>query len=166
MTHRTLAASALLAALFVVGCASKEEPQCTLNSQCTSATTACTKGVCREGSCAADPLPEGTVLADQSPVKDKYCVQLVCNKTGQPTEAALGSKTPPDAVQCKKHVCEGTTLKTETFLDGIPCESGNGSCRKGVCVSNDAGPMPDTGMPPMEASVDADLEAATDSASD
>lgn len=164
MTHRTFAASALLAALSL-GCASKEEPQCTRDSQCTSANTACTKGVCRDGSCAADPLPEGTVLADQTPVASKHCVQLVCNKTGQPTEAPLGSKTP-EPIPCKSQTCEGTTLKTENFLDGIPCESGNGSCRMGVCVSNDAGPVVDTGTPPVDADMDAELEAATDSAAD
>ena len=145
--------------LFLVlgfGC-SKEEPGCEKDAQCTSATTACTTGVCRDGSCLAQPVAEGTRLADQTPVKNKLCVQLKCDKAGRAVEVADGSKVPPQ-VACKQSSCDGTTPKTENILDGVPCESGNGTCRGGVCQPNgDSGPPPvDTGM----------AETEVDSASD
>lgn len=149
MTVRTLAASALLfgaLAALDVGC-SKEEPQCEKDAQCTSANTACTRGVCREGVCHSDPLPERTLVPDQSPVKDKYCVELRCDKAGKAVEVPLGSKVPMTVIPCKKQECDGTTLKTTDVLDGVPCDSGNGTCRGGVCRPNeDSGPPPgDTG---------------------
>lgn len=144
MTLRTLAAFALLGALSL-GCSKEEDPQCTRDLQCASANTACTKGACRGGVCNADPLPEGTLLADQSPVAAKHCVKLVCNKTGQAVEAADGSKVPTAVVPCKKQECEGTTLKTLTVMDGVSCDLDKGTCRGGICQSNDAGPITDTG---------------------
>jgi hypothetical protein len=160
MVLRTFAASALLSVM-LVGCSKEEEPQCERDSQCASATTACTKGVCRGGVCNADPLPEGTRLTDQSPVKDKFCVKLVCNKTGQAVEAEDGSKVPSEIIPCKKQQCEGTSLKTIAVMDGVSCDLDKGTCRAGVCQSNDAGPVVDTGTPEV-----GEMDTGSDAGSD
>lgn len=140
----------LVALVLCLGC-SKEEPGCDRDAQCTSATTACTTGVCRDGACLGVPVAEGTRLADQSPVKEKFCVQLRCDKAGRAVEVSDGSKVPPQ-VACKQTSCDGTTLKTEDILDGVACESGNGACRAGVCQMNvETGPPMDTGVAETEA---------------
>lgn len=167
MALRALAASVLLAGLgasfLYVGCSKAEEPDCERDGQCATANTACTRGLCRDGKCLAEALPEGTRPADQSSVKDKYCVELRCNKTGAPVEVALGSKVPAE-IACKKNLCDGMTLKTESILDGVPCESGAGTCRGGVCKPNE-----DSGTPPTDTGT-ADtgdmMEAAVDAATD
>lgn len=124
------------------GCASDEEPKCQADTDCTSATTQCTVGVCREGKCVAQPVPDGTRLDKQPSIAEKPCVTLRC-KAGKVDEAADGSRTP-EPIECKKHVCEGTTLTTVNILDGVPC-AGGGACRGGVCLPpGDAGPT-DTG---------------------
>lgn len=120
-----------------------DDAECGSDADCKSATTACTIGKCDGSKCVAQPIAEGTRLADQSAVKDKPCVVLKC-KAGLPTEMADGSKTGPD-VACQKATCDGTTLKVTNIADGVPCEGG-GACGGGKCLPPaDAGPKPDTG---------------------
>jgi hypothetical protein len=157
MTLRTFAASALLGAL-LASCSKEEDPQCERDTQCSSANTACTKGVCRGGVCNADPLPEGT-KPDQSPLKGKYCVQLVC-KAGAAVEVP-STLTPTESIPCKQQFCEGTTLKVVPVMDGVNCDLDKGTCRAGVCQSNDAGPIVDTGTPEV-----GDMDSGSDAASD
>jgi hypothetical protein len=150
----------VLFSLLSLSCSKEEEPACTRDSQCASATTSCTIGLCKEGTCLAQPVAEGTRVADQSPVKDKFCVVLKCDKTGKAVEMADGSRVPSAQVACKKSFCEGTTLKTENIMDGVPCDSDKGTCRGGVCQPNTPG---DTGPTPMDTGVmETDVDAATD----
>ncbi len=127
------------------GCSSDDEPECTRDSNCSSATTGCTRGVCKDGKCEAQPVADGTRVADQSPVQGKFCVKLEC-KAGKATEVNDTTKTPPE-VPCQKQVCENMASKPELVGDGVPCMSSMGSCQAGMCVLNpESGPigMPDT----------------------
>ena len=134
---------ALLAHAALPGCSKEEEPECTKNSQCTSATTGCTVGVCKEGTCVGQPVADGTRYPDQSSVATKWCVVLKC-KAGLPVETADGSKTP-EAIECKKQTCDGTTLKVDNIGEGVGC-GGGGACRGGVCMPPiDSGTPTDTG---------------------
>lgn len=142
-----------------IGCSSEPEPECTRNSNCTSATTPCTIGVCQDGKCQAQPVTDGTRVADQTPVKDKYCVKLEC-RAGKPTEAPDNSKTPPE-VPCQKQVCENMQAKPEQVMDGVPCASSMGTCQAGVCVLNDSGPIG-----PKDGSGDTDTTEVGDDAAD
>lgn len=126
-----------------MGCSKDEEPECSKDSQCTSATTGCTYGACKDGKCVAQPLADGTRAPDQSPVKDKWCVTLKC-KAGVPNEFPDGSKTPAP-IECKQQTCNGTTLEVTDIRDGVGC-GGGGACRGGVCQPPiDSGTSTDTG---------------------
>ncbi|MBI2388754.1 MAG: hypothetical protein HYV09_03975 [Deltaproteobacteria bacterium] len=141
------------------GCASDEEPSCQADTDCVSATTPCTVGVCRESKCVAQPVADGTRLKDQPPIAEKPCILLRC-KAGKVEETADGSRTP-DFIECKKHICEGTTLTTVNILDGVAC-AGGGACRGGVCLPPaDSGPG-DTGS----TDTGGDDTGSTDGASD
>lgn len=148
---RSLSLAALLATLGLLaygavgqGCSS-EPSECTKDSECTSATTGCTVGVCKDSKCNAQPVADGTRYSDQSSVKDKPCVVLKC-KGGVATEFPDGSKTGPDLV-CQKASCDNLTLKITNIMDGVPCEGG-GACGGGKCLPPvDAGPKVDTGAP-------------------
>lgn len=146
MARRPLALAfvvSVFALLAQVSCSKDEDPECSKDSDCKSATTGCTVGVCRDGKCAANPVADGTRVADQTPVKDKSCVALKC-KAGVAVEAADTSKTPA-AIECKKQYCDGTNLKVENILDGVAC-AGGGACIGGVCKPPvDSGPPTDTG---------------------
>ncbi len=153
----------LLAYAGLQGCSADDADECSKDGDCSSASTGCTVGVCRDGACAAQPVPDGTRLTDQSSVKDKPCVVLKC-KAGVPTETADGSKTP-EPIACKKLSCDGTALKTDNIADGVPCEGG-GACRAGSCIAPvDSGPPADTGAP-SDTGAPADTATADDAASD
>jgi hypothetical protein len=136
----------LLGYAAVPGCSSDEPAECSKDSDCKAASTGCTIGVCQATKCVGKPIADGTRVADQTPVKDKWCVVLKC-KAGVATETADGSKTPADVPACQKAECDGTTLKTVKIADGVPCEGG-GACLGGKCeLPADTGPRPDTGTP-------------------
>jgi hypothetical protein len=160
-----LFAVALGAFALHTGCSSDDEPECSSDRNCSSATTACTKGVCNGGKCEAQPVADGTRVADQSSVAGKPCVKLEC-KAGRATEVNDSTKTPPE-VACQKQTCENMAPKVENVLDGVPCMSSMGACQGGMCVLSDSGPigMPDTA--PTETSVDdAESDAGSETESD
>lgn len=141
-----------------IGCSSDPEPECTRNSNCVSANTDCTTGVCKDGKCQAEPVADGTRVADQSSVKSEFCVKLEC-QGGKPTKVNDTSKTPPE-VPCQKQVCENMQAKTEQVMDGVPCASSMGTCQSGACVLNDSGPIG-----PKDSSGDTDTTEVGDDAS-
>jgi hypothetical protein len=151
-----------------VGCSSDPEPECTSNSGCKSATTVCTLGVCKDGKCEAQPVADGTRVADQTAVQGKYCVKLEC-RAGKPTEVNDTTKLPP-TIACQQQECVDMAPKVTVLGDGVPCESSMGTCQGGMCVLNDSGPIgpTDTGDDTSSSEVgdDASGDTETDAVAD